>query len=125
MAAILGSGWYFRRLLSVVQMQALHLSGETALVDAVRGGHVDTVRVLLARGARLDVQDEAGRDALQMARDLSAEGDTVMAGSIWRNAEAAARASPTLQKEMGLVARRQRVLELLEQHRGRRGGARR
>ncbi len=43
-------------------------SGVTPLHRAAAAGHVDVVRVLLARGAARDLADERGRDALAAAR---------------------------------------------------------
>ena len=83
-AQLLANGWYFKRLLSVAQTQALHLSGETALMDAVRGGHSEVVEVLLKHGARVDIHDESGQDALMLARGLAADGARALAGSACR-----------------------------------------
>ena len=55
---------------SVLKLQGLdiqNLKGETALMYAVRLGHVEPVRGLLAAGASIDIQDNNGNTALKIA----------------------------------------------------------
>lgn len=44
-----------------------HVDGVTALHVAAQGGHMETVKLLLAAGAKVDVKDEESRTALMLA----------------------------------------------------------
>ncbi|MCU1263970.1 MAG: ankyrin repeat-containing protein [Acidobacteria bacterium] len=46
-------------------------TGQTALIDAVVHHHVEIVRILLARGARVNDQDKSGRKPVDWARRLN------------------------------------------------------
>ena len=50
----------------------------TAMFSAVLGGNVAALRAAIARGANVNARDEAGRSALQIARELN-DGEMVKA----------------------------------------------
>jgi len=59
---------YLRRVAVLTAGQTLFTGGETALMDATRSGYADVVEVLLAHGAGLSLCNEAGHNAIDIAR---------------------------------------------------------
>ena len=115
---------YLRRVALLTSDQARFTGGQTALMDAARGGHATVVAVLLAQGAQVHLLNEAGYDALSISRQANearmasppspnSASSFVHGRSIWASSKAAARAQATQDQQRHAAA-----LELLEREVG-------
>lgn len=58
-----------------------HFRGETALMAASNGGHIECVEFLLGQGARVNAQDNCGRTALHFVRNSMTAEALLLAGA--------------------------------------------